>query len=157
MKASIGSLLEIGGETDERSAIAGFCGCGSVGDVSGTAEAEELVEGCFLMGLLPWVEAASLFGALRLGPLARALVMWVNSAEFSCVVCRESCGLPRACIGSSSFADWSLVGLGLPLRDKIPARAGLRRAASLLFSGSFVLKVGSAEDATSAGGASGFC
>ncbi len=70
------------------------------------------------------------------------------------MVSRESCGLSRTCIAPPLEEDPSPDGFGLLLRNSIPESAGLSRAASLLLSGSFALKLVSG--AISAGPASDF-
>jgi len=83
-------------------------------------------------------------GVRLFGPLALPFVVWVNSGP------SELGLLPSVFVEMLAFGALSSAGRGLPLLDRIPARAGFRRAASLLFSGNFALKLDSANDGAGA-------
>jgi hypothetical protein len=131
-------------------------GTGS-GDVTiGAATTADLFGSVVMVGLLLSVDDELTFGVLLFGPLALAFVMCVNPADPSIVLSRESCGLLRVCIAVPVLGVPSSDGLGLPLRPSMPTSAGFRRPASLLFSGSFVLKAGSVAGVLSAASLSDF-
>lgn len=105
-----------------------------------TGEGSDLVVDLTSLEVGASVAAEFAFGVRLFGPLALLFVAWVNSTP------SELGLLSWVLVEMLALGALSSAGRGLPLRDKMPARAGFKRAASLLFSGNFALKLVSIED-----------